>query len=130
SSLCIECDACVDVCPVSCLTITGDGAEPELRTPLSAPALNLTQDLYVSDALPQTKRVTVTDEQACLHCGLCAERCPTAAWDMLKFELHIPYAGRSAMETKPKAEPKPERQPERQPEPKPEAKEEKKVVNQ
>ena len=94
SSLCIECDACVDVCPVSCLTITGDGAEPELRTRLSAPALNLTQDLYVSEALPQTKRVMVKDEDVCLHCGLCAERCPTAAWDMRQFDLLVPYAGR------------------------------------
>jgi len=92
SSLCIECDACVDVCPVSCLTIAPDGPEPELRTRLSAPALNLTQDLYCSEALPQTKRVMVKDEDVCLHCGLCAERCPTAAWDMRQFELLVPYA--------------------------------------
>jgi len=96
SALCIECDACVDVCPVSCLTITRDGAEPDLRTRLSAPAPNLSQELYVSAALPQTKRVMVKDEDVCLHCGLCAERCPTAAWDMRQFELLIPYAGRSA----------------------------------
>jgi len=96
SNLCIECDACVDVCPVSCLTITQDGAEPELRTRLMAPALNLTQPLYVSDALPQTKRVMVKDEDVCLHCGLCAERCPTAAWDMREFDLLVPYAGRAA----------------------------------
>ena len=96
SSLCIECDACVDVCPVSCLTITRDGEEPELRTRLMAPALNLTQPLYVSDALPQTKRVMVKDEDVCLHCGLCAERCPTAAWDMREFDLLVPYAGRPA----------------------------------
>ena len=96
SALCIECDACVDVCPVSCLTITRDGAEPELRTRLMAPALNLTQPLYVSDALPQTKRVMVKDEDVCLHCGLCAERCPTAAWDMREFDLLVPYAGRPA----------------------------------
>jgi formate dehydrogenase beta subunit len=95
SNLCIECDACVDVCPVSCLTITQDGAEPELRTRLMAPALNLTQPLYVSEALPQTKRVMVKDEDVCLHCGLCAERCPTAAWDMREFDLLVPYAGRA-----------------------------------
>jgi formate dehydrogenase beta subunit len=95
SSLCIECDACVDVCPVSCLTITGEGAEPELRTRLSAPAANLDQPLFVSDALPQTKRVMVKDEDVCLHCGLCAERCPTAAWDMRRSDILIPYAGRA-----------------------------------
>ena len=64
----------------------------DLRTKLSAPALNMTQDIYVSNALPQTKRVMVKDEDICLHCGLCAERCPTAAWDMRKFELVLPYA--------------------------------------
>ncbi|HEX6913490.1 MAG TPA: FAD-dependent oxidoreductase [Longimicrobium sp.] len=94
--LCIECDACLDVCPVNCLTITYDGDEPELRTRLLAPAENLTQPLYVSAALPQTARVMVKDEDICLHCGLCAERCPTAAWDMRTFELLTPYAGRSA----------------------------------
>ena len=91
--LCIECDACVDVCPVNCLTITKDGDEADLRGRLSAPATNLTQDLYVSAALPQTKRVMVKDEDVCLHCGLCAERCPTAAWDMRTFDLKVPYAG-------------------------------------
>ena len=91
--LCIECDACVDVCPVSCLTITHDGTdEADLRTRLMAPAVNTAQDIYVSGALPQTRRVMVKDEDVCLHCGLCAERCPTAAWDMRKFELVIPYA--------------------------------------
>ncbi len=91
--LCIECDACVDVCPVSCLTITPvSESEGELRTRLTAPAVNLTQDLFVSTALPQTKRVMVKDEDICLHCGLCAERCPTAAWDMAKFALVLPYA--------------------------------------
>ncbi|MGH7561350.1 MAG: FAD-dependent oxidoreductase [Gemmatimonadales bacterium] len=94
TSLCIECDACVDICPVNCLTITADGSpEPELRTRLSAPALNLSQALYVSAELPQTRRLMVKDEDVCLHCGLCAERCPTAAWDMQKFELLLPYAG-------------------------------------
>ena len=92
--LCIECDACIDVCPVLCLTITKDGPEDDLRTRLSAPAQNVTQDLFVSGPLPQTKRVMVKDEDLCVHCGLCAERCPTAAWDMQKFDLRIPYAGR------------------------------------
>ena len=92
SSLCIECDACVDVCPVNCLTITPNGDEADLKTRLSAPAMNPDQALYVSDLLPQTKRVMTKDEDVCLHCGLCAERCPTAAWDMKKMELEIPYA--------------------------------------
>jgi formate dehydrogenase (NADP+) beta subunit len=93
ATLCIECDACVDVCPVSCLTITPAAAdEIDLRAMLKAPAVNLTQDLYISPALPQTKRLMVKDEDICLHCGLCAERCPTAAWDMKKFELVLPYA--------------------------------------
>jgi ferredoxin len=94
ANLCIECDACIDVCPVNCLTITQPGAEDELRTRLTAPATNFTQALYVSDALPQTKRVMVKDEDVCLHCGLCAERCPTAAWDMRQFELLVPIMGR------------------------------------
>jgi NADPH-dependent glutamate synthase beta subunit-like oxidoreductase len=91
-SLCIECDACIDVCPVNCLTITHNGEEADLRTRLTAPAENLEQDLYVSDVLPQTGRVMVKDEDLCLHCSLCAERCPTAAWDMQKFTLAVPYA--------------------------------------
>jgi formate dehydrogenase (NADP+) beta subunit len=90
---CIECDACIDVCPVQCLTITRDGEEMELRTRLSAPALNLDQALYASAPLPHTGRIMAKDEDICVHCGLCAERCPTAAWDMQKFELQIPYAG-------------------------------------
>jgi formate dehydrogenase beta subunit len=94
SKLCIECDACVDVCPVNCLTITHDGSdEMDLRKRLMAPAQNLSQAIYVSEDLPQTKRVMVKDEDVCLHCGLCAERCPTAAWDMRQFELLVPYAG-------------------------------------
>jgi ferredoxin len=96
SSACIECDACVDVCPVSCLTITTGGDELDLRTRLTAPAVNVAQPMYVSDALPQTARVMVKDEDVCLHCGLCAERCPTAAWDMRTFTLIEPYAGRGA----------------------------------
>ena len=91
--LCIECDACVDVCPVSCLSIVPNADEPELRTRLMAPALNLNQPLYASASLPQTARVMVKDEDVCLHCGLCAERCPTAAWDMQTLELLVPYAG-------------------------------------
>lgn len=94
-SLCIECDACVDVCPVNCLTITHNGDEADLRSRLTAPAENLEQDLYVSDALPQTGRIMVKDEDLCLHCSLCAERCPTAAWDMQKFTLAVPYAADS-----------------------------------
>ena len=99
SKLCIECDACVDVCPVSCLTITPGGTESDLRTRLSAPATNPSQELYVSDALPQTSRVMVKDEDVCLHCGLCAERCPTAAWDMRRFDLLVPYAGKEGQQS-------------------------------
>jgi formate dehydrogenase (NADP+) beta subunit len=90
---CIECDACIDICPVQCLTITHDGDEADLRQRLSAPATNLDQAIYASDPLPQTGRVMVKDEDVCVHCGLCAERCPTAAWDMQKFDLFLPYAG-------------------------------------
>jgi formate hydrogenlyase subunit 6/NADH:ubiquinone oxidoreductase subunit I len=90
---CIECDACVDICPVQCLTITRDGDEADLRKKLSAPATNLDQAIYASNPLPQTGRAMVKDEDVCVHCGLCAERCPTAAWDMQKFDLVIPYAG-------------------------------------
>jgi len=94
--LCIECDACIDVCPVNCLTITENGEEDDLRTRLSAPAENLEQALYVSDVLPQTSRVMVKDEDLCVHCSLCAERCPTGAWDMQKSTVLIPYAADEA----------------------------------
>jgi len=93
---CIECDACLDICPVNCLTITENGDEGDLRTRLSAPAANLEQALYVSDDLPQTSRVMVKDEDLCVHCGLCAERCPTGAWDMQKSKVLIPYASDEA----------------------------------
>jgi NADPH-dependent glutamate synthase beta subunit-like oxidoreductase len=90
--LCIECDACVDVCPMDCITFTENADEPELRERLRAPARNLTQDLYVSGALA-TGRIMAKDEDVCLHCGLCAERCPTGAWDMQKFLLKMTDAG-------------------------------------
>jgi formate dehydrogenase beta subunit len=90
--LCIECDACVDICPVDCITFTENGEEAELRTRLSAPATNLTQDLYIGNSL-KTGRIMVKDEDVCLHCGLCAERCPTGAWDMRKFLFDITQAG-------------------------------------
>jgi NADPH-dependent glutamate synthase beta subunit-like oxidoreductase len=92
AKLCIECDACVDICPTNCLTITHNGAEEDLRTRLSAPAENLDQALYVSATLPQTDRVMVKDEDLCVHCSLCAERCPTGAWDMQKSVVLLPYA--------------------------------------
>ncbi len=98
--LCIECDACIDICPLQCLTIAPNVDEPELRTRLTAPAKNLDQALFVSGPLPQTGRVMVKDEDVCVHCGLCAERCPTAAWDMEKFELVIPYAGQNGASRK------------------------------
>jgi ferredoxin len=90
--LCIECDACVDICPMDCISFTPNGEEADLRTRLNAPAGNLTQDLYVQDGL-KTGRVMVKDEDVCLHCGLCAERCPTGAWDMQKFLLEMTHAG-------------------------------------
>ena len=92
-SLCIECDACIDICPVDCLAISVNGDEPFLRERFNAPALNTDQPIYVSEALKQTSRVMLKDENICLHCGLCAERCPTYAWDMRQFVLNIPYAG-------------------------------------
>lgn len=93
-ALCIECDACIDICPVDCLTITRGGDERELRGRLTVAAHNLDQPLFVSGPLEQTSRVMVKDEDLCLHCGLCAEKCPTGAFDMRLFDLQIPYAGK------------------------------------
>ncbi len=90
--LCIECDACVDICPMDCITFTENEEESVLRTLLKAPAKNLTQDIYIADGL-KTGRIMAKDEDVCLHCGLCAERCPTGAWDMQKFFLEMTYAG-------------------------------------
>ena len=98
-SLCIECDACIDICPVDCLTMTTNGEEDEVRSRLTAPALNMEQAIFVSGSLKQTGRVMVKDENICVHCGLCAERCPTYAWDMKKFVLELPYAGRPVRES-------------------------------
>ena len=92
AKLCIECDACIDVCPVRCLTITENGDRTDLVQRLNAPVTNPDAPFYVSDSLPQTSRVMVKDENLCVHCALCAERCPTGAWDMRKSELLIPYA--------------------------------------
>ena len=92
---CIECDGCVDICPMDCITFTHEGEEAELRERLKAPARNLDQPLYVSAPL-KTHRIMVKDEDVCLHCGLCAERCPTGAWDMQKFSLHTALAGSPA----------------------------------
>ena len=89
---CIECDSCVDICPTECITFTEDGTDADLRTRLKAPAPNLEQILYVADGL-KTGRVMVKDENLCLHCGLCSERCPTNAWDMLKVDWQVAYAG-------------------------------------
>jgi NADPH-dependent glutamate synthase beta subunit-like oxidoreductase len=91
SKLCIECDACVDICPMDCITFTQNGEEADLRTRLKAPAKNLTQDLYVANDL-KTGNVMVKDEDVCLHCGLCAERCPTGAWDMKKYLIDMTHA--------------------------------------
>jgi NADPH-dependent glutamate synthase beta subunit-like oxidoreductase/ferredoxin len=102
ANLCIECDACIDVCPVNCLTMTENGEEQDLRSRLSLPAENHEQDLYVSEDLPQTGRVMVKDEDLCVHCSLCAERCPTGAWDMQKSSILIPYASDEAAPQGPK----------------------------
>jgi len=97
--LCIECDACVDICPMDCITFTGNGEEADLRTRLQAPAQNVTQDLYIADGL-KTGRVMVKDEDVCLHCGLCAERCPTGAWDMQKYLIDMTHAGNTPCQSK------------------------------
>lgn len=98
--LCIECDACVDICPMDCITFTSDGEEADLRSRLKAPAPNTDQALYVSGPL-KTSRIMVKDEDVCLHCGLCAERCPTGAWDMQKFLLQTTQAGPACRDAKP-----------------------------
>jgi NADPH-dependent glutamate synthase beta subunit-like oxidoreductase len=92
ASLCIECDACVDICPMDCITFTADAPEMELRARLKAPSRNLAQDIYVADGL-KTGRIMAKDEDVCLHCGLCAERCPTGAWDMKKYLIEMTQAG-------------------------------------
>ncbi len=92
TKLCIECDACIDICPTDCLTITRNGDEAELSQRLKAPRKHPHQPLYVSAPLKHTGRVMVKDEDLCVHCGLCAERCPTAAWDMQKSTIHLPHA--------------------------------------
>ena len=99
---CIECDACVDICPMDCITFTSNGEEADLRTRLKAPATCTTQDLYVSAEL-KTGRVMVKDEDVCLHCGLCAERCPTGAWDMQKFLFNTAQAGSRCRDVHPTA---------------------------
>lgn len=99
--LCIECDACVDICPTDCINFTANGEETDLRTRLRAPAAREDQDLYVSGPL-KTERVMVKDENVCLHCGLCAERCPTGAWDMQKYLIDLPQAGPPCQDPAPK----------------------------
>ena len=99
--LCIECDACVDICPMDCITFTPNAEEAELRAQLSAPSLHAkTQDLYVSETLHMTGRIMAKDEDVCLHCGLCAERCPTGAWDMQKYLIEMTYAGPACHKSK------------------------------
>ncbi|CAG0959925.1 formate dehydrogenase (NADP+) beta subunit [Burkholderiales bacterium] len=104
--LCIECDACVDICPMDCITFTANGDEADLRGRLRAPAVNRTQDLYVSGTLA-SKRVMAKDEDVCLHCGLCAERCPTGAWDMKKSYIEMSHCGDTPRVHLPKSAPAP-----------------------
>jgi formate dehydrogenase (NADP+) beta subunit len=94
--LCIECDACVDVCPMGCLTILPDAEEDAAARAATVPGAQPAQPLFASGPLPQTGRLMLKDEDLCIHCGLCAERCPTAAWDMRSSELLLPYAGLAA----------------------------------
>jgi formate dehydrogenase beta subunit len=101
--LCIECDACIDICPVDCLTMTANGTEEELSSRTKAPRRDLNSPLYVSAPLKQTGRVMLKDEDLCVHCGLCAERCPTAAWDMQKSTVHIPHASTDGIPCEPQA---------------------------
>jgi len=104
TSQCIECDACVDICPTDCITFTANGDEADLRTRLRAPARHADQALYVGEGL-KTGRVMVKDEDVCLHCGLCAERCPTGAWDMQKFTVSQTRAGSGCRSAAPKKVP-------------------------
>jgi formate dehydrogenase beta subunit len=97
AQLCIECDACVDICPMDCITFTANGEEAELRTRLKAPSINPSQDLYIGAGL-KTGRIMAKDEDVCLHCGLCAERCPTGAWDMKKYFIEMTHAGPSCQQ--------------------------------
>jgi ferredoxin len=97
---CIECDACIDICPVDCLTMVQNGTLEEIEARMKAPRLAKDQLLFVSEPLKHTGRVMIKDENLCVHCGLCAERCPTAAWDMQKSDVLIPYAGDEAGESK------------------------------
>ena len=101
TSKCIECDGCVDICPTDCINFIDNNDEPALRESLRRPARNQDQDLYVSTALPQTQRVMVKDENVCLHCGLCAERCPTGAWDMQRFFYSVTKAGSPCKQSSP-----------------------------
>ena len=94
AQLCIECDACVDICPMDCITFTEDGEEEDVRGRLNAPATNASQALYIGDGL-KTGRIMAKDEDVCLHCGLCAERCPTGAWDMRKYLIEMSHAERA-----------------------------------
>ncbi len=97
---CIECDACVDVCPIDCISFVPNAPEEALRRSLNAPAINLDQPIFVSEPV-KSLRVMVKDEDLCLHCGLCADRCPTGAWDMQKFAIEIAQAG-SSCQSKPR----------------------------